>query len=220
VKKKKGGKEADKKEELEDNEGLKAKVDTAVNTEESSTEDNSEDENGSNDSEKDNAEESTAAEGGDDYDEDEEWAKHDEVGRKENVLETKSRLTHAVHAPFFPCDKFEWWWLYLVDKKGPARKLVSPVISCKTLVDEEIVEMKFPAPQEKGNYVLTLHVKSDSYVDCDYAVDVKLSVAEAVEVVLPKYVDTDDEQEDRDHSHDELSEYTEESGSDEDEEDE
>uniref|UniRef100_A0A1I8A4C1 J domain-containing protein n=1 Tax=Steinernema glaseri TaxID=37863 RepID=A0A1I8A4C1_9BILA len=213
--KKKKGKE-DKKEETEESkkegteESHKEQNDNASDGEESSIEDNSDDESVGSASEKNDVDD-TGAESGDEYDEDEEWAKHGEVGRKENVLETKSRLTHVVHAPYFPNDKYEWWWLYLIDKK--MRKLVSPVISCKTLIDEETVEIKFPAPQQKGNYSLTLFVKSDSYVDCDYAVDVKLSVGDAPEIVLPKYEDTDEEEDDHEHSVD-LSEYTEGSESD------
>ncbi|KAK0426198.1 hypothetical protein QR680_009581 [Steinernema hermaphroditum] len=207
--KKKKGKD-DKKEETEENETAKEQNDNDSEAENSSAEDNSDDEDDGSAPEKNN-DESTAAESEDDYDDDEEWAKHDEVARKKNVLEAKSRLTHSIHAPYFPSEKYEWWWLYLIDKK--MRRLVSPVISCKTLIDEETVEIKFPAPQQKGNYSLTLFVKSDSYVDCDYAIDVKLSVADAPEIVLPKYEDTDEEDDEHDHSAD-LSEYTEESGSD------
>ncbi|TKR92659.1 hypothetical protein L596_007271 [Steinernema carpocapsae] len=203
TKKKKGGKEPEKKEE--EAEPLKPKDDAA--TEESSIEDNSDDEeNLGSESEKD-VDDSTAAEGGDDDSDEEEWAKHDEVSKKRNALETKSRLTHIVHSPYFPLDKYESWFLYLVEKKN--RKLVSPVLACKTLVDEEMVEIKFPAPQQKGSYSLTLFVKSDSYVDNDYSLDLKLTVGDAPEIVLPKYEDTDEE-EGEEHDHFDLEEWTEE----------
>lgn len=38
------------------------------------------------------------------------------------------------------------------------------------------VEIKFAAPQHKGTYYYNLLVKSDSYMDCDYSLDLKVKV--------------------------------------------
>ncbi|VDN50841.1 unnamed protein product [Dracunculus medinensis] len=118
------------------------------------------------------------------------WANENFV-KKESILESKSKKTHPVHCPFYPSEKFEWWWLFLIDKK--VRKLVVPAVHCTTLVDEQSIEIKFGAPQQKGIYFYTLLVKSDSYVDCDYSVDLKLEVQKAREVPLIKYEDSEEE---------------------------
>lgn len=74
--------------------------------------------------------------------------------------------------------------------------------------------MKFQAPAAKGSYQYILHVRSDSYIDADYQVDVKVDVQQAREPVQVKYADTEDEA-DANQS-EELSEYTEGSDSEED----
>ncbi|GMT37839.1 hypothetical protein PFISCL1PPCAC_29136, partial [Pristionchus fissidentatus] len=94
------------------------------------------------------------------------------------------------------------------EKRGQ-RRLIAPVQSCKTLVDEQTVEIRFPAPEARGNYVLQLQVQSDSYIDCNYAIDVKMDVKPAKEIVLPKYEDTEDEAEGE--AVESSDEYTEES---------
>ncbi|CAI4230923.1 unnamed protein product [Auanema sp. JU1783] len=131
-----------------------------------------------------------------------------EPANKKNVFETKSHKTHTVHCPYYPGEKYEWWWvtLSMVDKKY-GRRLASQIVSCKTLIDEQTVELKFLAPDHKGFYNYQLAVRSDSYMDGDYCKDLKMEVKEAKEIVLPKYEDTEDEEEVQADSSDE--EYTE-----------
>ncbi|KAF8366330.1 dnj-29 [Pristionchus pacificus] len=145
----------------------------------------------SEDEDKDSADEASCASPNDESDEDD-WV----AETKKPVLEAKSYETHPVHCPFYPGEKFEWWWLTLSfsEKKGQ-RRLIAPVTSCKTLVKEQTVEIRFPAPETKGSYMLQLGVQSDSYIDCNYAIDIKMEVKPAKEVVLPKYEDTEDEAE-------------------------
>lgn len=80
----------------------------------------------------------------------------DEMGPKEKILEAKSKVTHLVHCPYYPevrdssfcrvnrigyhcCfqDKYEWWWVYLCDRKN--RMLICPPMSVTTLITEEEV---------------------------------------------------------------------------------
>ncbi|GMR52909.1 hypothetical protein PMAYCL1PPCAC_23104 [Pristionchus mayeri] len=156
-------------------------------------EEESGDESGSasDDEDKDSGDEASGASPNDDSDEDD-WV----AETKKPVLEAKSYETHPVHCPYYPGEKYEWWWLTLSfsEKKGQ-RRLIAPVASCKTLVDEQTVEIRFPAPETRGSYMLQLGVQSDSYIDCNYAMDIKMEVKPAKEVVLPKYEDTEDEEE-------------------------
>ncbi|KAK5986397.1 DNaJ domain (Prokaryotic heat shock protein) [Trichostrongylus colubriformis] len=146
----------------------------------------------------------------DESDMEDDW---EEGSLKKVNLDAKSHKTHLVHCPHFPAEKYEWWWLVLTMWDKKQRRLVCPTVACKTLVDEQTVEMRFAAPPVKGMYNYQLSVRSDSYMDCDYNKDIKLEVKEAKEIVLPKYEDTEDEDEKVVASSDE--EYTEGSDSDE-----
>lgn len=72
-------------------------------------------------------------------DDDDEW---DEEGiiKKEHLLESEPTTHHPVHCPYYPKDKHEWWYLYLVDKK--TRRLASMVVPCKTLDKEKTVRVR------------------------------------------------------------------------------
>ncbi|VDP35033.1 unnamed protein product [Heligmosomoides polygyrus] len=89
-------------------------------------------------------------------------------------FDAKSHKTHLVHCPYFPSEKYEWWWLVMTMWDKKQRRLVCPTVACKTLVDEQTVEMRFSAPPVKGTYNFQLSVRSDSYMDCDYNKDIKV----------------------------------------------
>uniref|UniRef100_A0A915EFI1 J domain-containing protein n=1 Tax=Ditylenchus dipsaci TaxID=166011 RepID=A0A915EFI1_9BILA len=132
-----------------------------------------------------------------DNDEDDIWDDHGELAKKETLLDSEPTDHHEVHCPFYPGDKSEWY-LYLVERKS--RRLVSMVVPCKTLDKEKTVELRFSAPPGKGTYYFTLNVRSDSYLDSDYSVDVKMEVHAAREPPVVKYEDTEDEDEEKDKS--------------------
>lgn len=74
----------------------------------------------------------------DDYDaDDDDLLLDDDFSRREKILEAKSKVTHLVHCPYYPEDKYEWWWVYLCDRKN--RQLICPPVRVTTLVDEEEV---------------------------------------------------------------------------------
>ncbi|CAI5439045.1 unnamed protein product [Caenorhabditis angaria] len=124
---------------------------------------------------------------------DSEW--EDDVPAKKMNFETKSVETHKVHAPFYPGEKFEWWWVTLtqVDKKEKVRQLVTATQLVKTLVDEQTVDIRFGAPQQKGVYTYNLSIRSDSYLDAEYSVDFKIDLKEAKTIEI-KHEDFDDEE--------------------------
>ncbi|XP_003742707.1 translocation protein SEC63 homolog [Galendromus occidentalis] len=102
--------------------------------------------------------------------------------KKKKIMDKIPKISHPVHAPYFPSDKQEFWWLYLVDKKQ--QQLMTVPFLMTNLVDEEDAILKFTAPRKPGSYHLTLHVKSDSYVtDFDKQVDLKFDVKPAKPVV-------------------------------------
>ncbi|KAH9277597.1 Translocation protein SEC63 -like protein [Echinococcus granulosus] len=103
--------------------------------------------------------------------------------REENsALDSKPRCSHLVHCPFFPLEKYEGWWLYLVDRK--MRQLVTKPVYLNSLETEEELSLKFVAPSFPGSYLYTLCVRSDSYVDLDFSENVPFTVAALPEHVL------------------------------------
>lgn len=89
--------------------------------------------------------------------------------------DSKPHCTHLVHCPFFPVEKFEGWWVYLVDRK--TRQLVTRPVYVATLQTVEEVPLRFVAPSVPGSYIYTLYVRSDSYVDCDFSETIRFSVS-------------------------------------------
>uniref|UniRef100_A0A914WFA9 J domain-containing protein n=1 Tax=Plectus sambesii TaxID=2011161 RepID=A0A914WFA9_9BILA len=142
-------------------------------------------------------------------DEDDDMVFDDDLIKKDLVLETKSKVTHPVHCPFFPEDKYEWWWVYMVDKKS--KRLAAGPVQCTTLVNKEVVELKFAAPQKPGIYTFTVAVRSDSYLDCDISKELKLNVLEARTVTShPQWNFPDEDEEHKsDSEHLDASDYTE-----------
>ncbi|KRZ77195.1 Translocation protein SEC63 -like protein [Trichinella papuae] len=138
--------------------------------------------------------------------EDEEYLLNDPDLKKERaILETKSNVTHPVHCPYFCEEKFEWWWIFVCDRKR--RLLVAPPIHVTTLVNEEEIEIKFPAPIKPGQYVFQVCLRSDSYVDFCQFKDVKFKVHEACEILTHPQWDFSEEKTDEEQL--DESEFTE-----------
>jgi len=94
-----------------------------------------------------------------------------------------------VHAPHFPKEKEEGWWLVVGDPKTNALLCIKRI----TLVLNAKVKLDFVAP-EAGEYNYTLYLMSDSYLGCDQEYEMPLTVAEADEDEDED--DDDDEEED------------------------
>ncbi|KAL5103814.1 hypothetical protein TcWFU_000512 [Taenia crassiceps] len=107
-----------------------------------------------------------------------------EAQRREanRALDSKPRCNHLVHCPFFPLEKYEGWWVYLVDRK--MRQLVTKPVYLNSLETEEELSLKFVAPSFPGSYLYTLCVRSDSYVDSDFFENIPFTVAALPEHVL------------------------------------
>ncbi|XP_076347398.1 translocation protein Sec63 [Tachypleus tridentatus] len=118
-------------------------------------------------------------------DDDEDWDKFQKkIFKKDKVLESKSKMSHSVHCPFFPEDKQEYWWIYIADKKQHDL-LTVPCLMTNLVLNEE-VELKFTAPSKPGIYTYAVIVRSDSYLESEYTKIIKLDVKEAKEVDISK----------------------------------
>lgn len=106
------------------------------------------------------------------YDDDDKWKRFQEEARRENSLETKDRTTHQVHCPYFPSEKFEWWWVYLADKKN--HNLITAPLQVCSLQDREELQLKFTAPSTPGQYIYSVYLRSDSYMDFDQFEHIKV----------------------------------------------
>jgi len=78
-----------------------------------------------------------------------------------------------VAAPLFPKEKMEGWWIVVGNTK------TNSLLSLKrvTLQRKQQVMLEFIAPEEPGDYSLTLFCMSDSYLGCDQEYIVPISVA-------------------------------------------
>jgi len=78
-----------------------------------------------------------------------------------------------VSAFLFPKEKREGWWIVIGDTKTNTLYSLKRV----TLQQKARVSLEFVAPEEAGDYNLTLFCMSDSYLGCDQEYSVALSVA-------------------------------------------
>lgn len=117
----------------------------------------------------------------DNKDADSEFAaiKDDDLIQPEKLLEVKSKESHIVHSPYFPLEKHEYWWVYVVSKK--TNELQTPPQQITSLKEQEEVMLKFTAPEKPGCYQYSVVVRSDSYVDFDTTKMFKVNVTEAKE---------------------------------------
>ena len=78
-----------------------------------------------------------------------------------------------VSAPLFPGEKREGWWIVVGDTS------TNTLFSLKrvNLHLKQKVTLEFLAPDEPGDYTLTLFCMSDSYLGCDQEYAIPLSVA-------------------------------------------
>ncbi|XP_072401272.1 translocation protein SEC63 homolog [Diabrotica undecimpunctata] len=140
-------------------------------------------------------------------DDDEEWEKFQKIHDREKSLEGKSKTSHSVHCPYYPYDKQEYWWTYICDRKS--RTLLTAPYHITSLVDKEVVHLKFTAPNWPAVYTFTVCLRSDSYIGFDQQKDIKLDVKEAPAEIKehPQWEFEDSEEEDPAETNDRESEY-------------
>jgi pre-mRNA-splicing helicase BRR2 len=96
-----------------------------------------------------------------------------EVDDEDDDEEIDETQFGKVAAPLFPEEKQEGWWIVVGDTK------TNSLLSLKrvTLQRTQKVKLEFMAPEEPGDYNLTLFCMSDSYLGCDQEYSVPISVA-------------------------------------------
>ena len=96
-----------------------------------------------------------------------------EVDEEEMTQEEIAKLG-TVSAPLYPYEKKEGWWIVISDTSTNTLHALKRV----NLVQKQKVMLEFLAPEEAGDYNLTLFCMSDSYLGCDQEYSVSLSVAQ------------------------------------------
>jgi pre-mRNA-splicing helicase BRR2 len=79
-----------------------------------------------------------------------------------------------VAAPLYPFEKKEGWWVVVGDTSSNTLHALKRV----NLVQKQKVVLEFIAPDEAGDYNLTLFCMSDSYLGCDQEYSINISVAQ------------------------------------------
>ncbi|KAJ6161923.1 hypothetical protein N7485_010153 [Penicillium canescens] len=94
----------------------------------------------------------------------------------ERDLEEDEEPDTTVHAPFYPSQKMENWWLVVGDEKTKSLLAIKRVTIGRKL--ELRLEYVVPTP---GDHELTLYLMSDSYVGVDQAPTFNVTAAEGMD---------------------------------------
>lgn len=94
----------------------------------------------------------------------------------EREVEEDEEPDTIVHAPFYPNQKMENWWLVVGDEKTKNLLAIKRVTIGRKL--ELRLEYVVPTP---GDHELTLYLMSDSYVGVDQAPTFSVNAAEGME---------------------------------------
>lgn len=130
---------------------------------------------------------------------DDEWSSiKDDMMQPDRLLEVKSKESHIVHCPYYPLEKHEYWWVYIVNKRS--NQLLTPPQQVTNLKETEKVQLKFSAPEKPGIYNYLVVVKSDSYVDFDLTKSLKVEVSAAKEFDPGEHWDDFSDEDDKDDS--------------------
>jgi pre-mRNA-splicing helicase BRR2 len=92
---------------------------------------------------------------------------------EEDMDEEEMAQLGIVSAPLYPAEKREGWWIVVGDTSTNSLLSLKKV----SLRQKQKVVLEFIAPEEPGDYNLTLFCMSDSYLGCDQEYSVPLNVA-------------------------------------------
>jgi len=106
----------------------------------------------------------------------------------ERQLDEDEEANPTVHAPFYPLDKTENWWLVVGNESSKALCAIKRVTIGKSLKTR--LEYVVPAA---GEQELTLYLMSDSYIGVDQVQTFKVSAAEGVDEDEDEEDDEDEE---------------------------
>jgi len=93
---------------------------------------------------------------------------------EEEMTEEELADLGTVSAPLYPGEKKEGWWVVVGDLSSNTLHALKRV----NLVRKQKVMLEFLAPEEAGDYNLSIFCMSDSYLGCDQEYTVNLSVAQ------------------------------------------
>ena len=103
----------------------------------------------------------------------------------EREVEEDEEPNLVVHAPFYPIEKTENWWLVIGEESTKNLLAIKRVTISKSLKTR--LEIVLPTP---GKHELTLFLISDSYMGVDQAPTFEVDAAEGMD---------EDDEEDEDH---------------------
>ncbi len=92
---------------------------------------------------------------------------------EEDMDEEELSQIGTVSAPLYPKEKKEGWWIVVGDTTTNTLHSLKRVSLNRT----QKIKLEFMAPDEAGDYDLTLFCMSDSYLGCDQEYSIPLSVA-------------------------------------------
>jgi translocation protein SEC63 len=120
------------------------------------------------------------------------FEKFQQLQKKREKLEAKTKISHRVYCPYYSDVKQECWWLYVADRKNHSI-ICPPTYICSLKTNEEL-ELRFLAPKTPGTYTYSVSLRSDSYLDFDVFQNIKLDVEKAKDIEEHPQWDFSDEE--------------------------
>ncbi len=120
------------------------------------------------------------------------FEKFQQLQKKREKLEAKTKISHRVYCPYYSDVKQECWWLYVADRKNHSI-ICPPTYICSLKTNEEL-ELRFLAPKTPGTYTYSVILRSDSYLDFDVSQNIKLDVEKAKDIEEHPQWDFSDEE--------------------------
>jgi pre-mRNA-splicing helicase BRR2 len=108
---------------------------------------------------------------------------------EEEMTEEELAELGTVSAPLYPEEKKEGWWIVVGELSSNTLHALKRV----NLVRKQKVMLEFLAPEEAGDYKLSLFCMSDSYLGCDQEYTVNLSVGAGDDSDDDSDIDSDNE---------------------------
>ncbi|KAI9333350.1 Sec63 Brl domain-containing protein [Zopfochytrium polystomum] len=99
--------------------------------------------------------------------------------KKAAWFDKKESVVPPAHAPYFPVDRPQVWWVMLADRSANRLIVLGKVTDLGPPGSPEAtVRLQFQAPPRAGEWNFHVFIKSDSVLGCDGIVPVKLVVQE------------------------------------------
>merc|ERR1712146_819190 len=102
----------------------------------------------------------------------------EEEDQMEEIEDENTTNPGVVHAPLYPLEKKESWWIFVGENS--TNNLLS-VKNVQYFKKRSKVTLSFEAPNQQGSHTLAVRLMSDSCLGCDQQIEVSININEVDE---------------------------------------